>query len=77
VASFDFLPRFFWQSNGKVEKFVCVVDWLHVLRESAILVSFGSMFYLSPPSRYLPGTMKEAVQITYIEGGARYLTIWV
>jgi hypothetical protein len=30
---------FFWQSNGKVEKFTCNICPLHVLRESAILVS--------------------------------------
>jgi hypothetical protein len=30
-----------WQSNGKAEKFSRVFWWLPVLRESAILVSFG------------------------------------
>jgi len=30
---------FFWQSSGKAGKFWCDFSWLHVLQESAILVS--------------------------------------
>jgi len=35
---------FLWQSRGKAGKFSCDFLWLHVLRESTILVSFVFMY---------------------------------
>ena len=44
---------FFWQSNGKVEKFFCLPYELEMLRELPILVSPGFDFVLPDRCREL------------------------
>ena len=42
VGVFEFVLLINWQSNGKAEKFSCVLWRLEMLREFEILVSFRS-----------------------------------
>src|SRR5215813_15460714 len=51
---------FFWQSNGKVEKFFCLLYELEMLRELGMLCSFG--FDSTRPPK-LPGTRRTSPSV--------------